>query len=505
VRSQVLMIEDPAFAPGSTHTATVSVPVSPAGMSCTAELWLSADGVTKAASSGAVPFTSTGAQQSISLVITMPAMSPSGGYAVYIDIVSDGVLVGSYQAIENVSVGALVDIRVDRISISPTQVTLGQPVTCIMRCTNYGNSAGSRDIVITIANDGASVSQTIRVTLDAGRSSDVDIEQALGADLSAEVGHITVSADGQSATLDVSGSAAITGVVKAADIGLPVQGATVQLFGMSDQYLTDANGRFTIIGLPFASGYLSVSYPQYVTESVPFQGLTNGATKDIGVVNLTPLSAIQFVSVALPAAGTNYHVGDSIFAGFRVKNVSAQAAYVNLALTLSVAGAWGNTVSTQLLLQPGQVSDWYGTPYPLQQIAARLGAQQLTAYVNSVAVGQVGITVGPTPGTITVVNWRTPPQQALVAAGDAGTWVLKITNVSSSYLSWRALIQVQKPSGGVLTEIDTSGNLAPGAHVLVPSGSVYIKYTEAGGWYWTAQTWANGALQTTDHASTNAY
>jgi len=92
----------PTFASGEVKTAKVRMDVDPVGASCLAELWLSRDGVTKDATSGAMPFVSTGDLQDISLPVTMPG----GGYlyGVYLDIKVGGVLVGAYRATEDVIV-----------------------------------------------------------------------------------------------------------------------------------------------------------------------------------------------------------------------------------------------------------------------------------------------------------------------------------------------------------------------------------------------------------------
>jgi hypothetical protein len=42
------------------------------------------------------------------------------------------------------------DIRVDKITVSPTQVNVGETVTITMTCTNYGTASGSKDISIVI-------------------------------------------------------------------------------------------------------------------------------------------------------------------------------------------------------------------------------------------------------------------------------------------------------------------------------------------------------------------
>ena len=96
-----MKMEDPIFAPGESRTAIATFPVSPAGLACSAELWLSKDGVTKDATSGAVAFTSTGVAQSISCPI--PAM-PAGGYAyqVLLDIAVEGIPLLALRADEDV-------------------------------------------------------------------------------------------------------------------------------------------------------------------------------------------------------------------------------------------------------------------------------------------------------------------------------------------------------------------------------------------------------------------
>jgi len=97
-------MKDPLFGAGSSHGATIPITVEPGGLSCQLELYLTPDGgVTKAATSGLVSFTSTGAQQNVSAgPITMPA----GGvaYDVYIDVFADGMLIGSYAATEKVTI-----------------------------------------------------------------------------------------------------------------------------------------------------------------------------------------------------------------------------------------------------------------------------------------------------------------------------------------------------------------------------------------------------------------
>ena len=90
----------PEFAPGEAKTAVAPITVKPAGLSCEVELYLGPDEATKVATSGGIPFTSTGAAQSISLPIAMPAAE--GTYHVFIDVYAEGYLLAAYQAIEDV-------------------------------------------------------------------------------------------------------------------------------------------------------------------------------------------------------------------------------------------------------------------------------------------------------------------------------------------------------------------------------------------------------------------
>ena len=103
----------PQFAPNEGKVAIATFPVKPAGLACTAELWLGSD-LTKVATSGEKPFTSTGASQSINLPITMPGVE--GTYPVYLDVFVAGQLIGAYRAIEDVVIAPVVTDR----WVSPT-------------------------------------------------------------------------------------------------------------------------------------------------------------------------------------------------------------------------------------------------------------------------------------------------------------------------------------------------------------------------------------------------
>ncbi|MBA7646234.1 hypothetical protein ES703_53996 [subsurface metagenome] len=101
----------PQFTPGEGRVAIATFPVKPAGLSCEAELFLGPDEVTKVATSDRIGFTSTGAEQSVNLPITMPT---TGAYHVYIDIYAGGIFLAAYQAIEDVVIApAIPEIIID--------------------------------------------------------------------------------------------------------------------------------------------------------------------------------------------------------------------------------------------------------------------------------------------------------------------------------------------------------------------------------------------------------
>lgn len=94
----------PQFTPSENKTAVAPITVSPAGLSCEAEIFLGPDDMTKVATSGRVGFTSTGGSQEVRLPITMP--DAEGSYHVFIDIYAEGLLIGAYQTIEDVVIAA---------------------------------------------------------------------------------------------------------------------------------------------------------------------------------------------------------------------------------------------------------------------------------------------------------------------------------------------------------------------------------------------------------------
>lgn len=92
----------PILGANVTYTAIGRFPVTPAGVPCTAELWLGPDPNTKVATSGPLAFTSTGAEQAISFPVTMPV----GGYEyrVFLDIYAGDIPLALYEATEMVTV-----------------------------------------------------------------------------------------------------------------------------------------------------------------------------------------------------------------------------------------------------------------------------------------------------------------------------------------------------------------------------------------------------------------
>jgi len=93
----------PQFDPGEEGVAIATFPTKPAGLECTAELWLASD-MTKVATSGEIPFTATGGDKSISLSITLPG--DEGTYPVYLDVFSNGQRIARFLGDEDVVIVA---------------------------------------------------------------------------------------------------------------------------------------------------------------------------------------------------------------------------------------------------------------------------------------------------------------------------------------------------------------------------------------------------------------
>ena len=92
------------FMPSSAHVATVPITVSPSGLACSAELWLSATpgGSGTKLASVTKTFTSTGAAQNITFNVTMP--STSGVIYIFIDLYVGGQLLLGYNVVDTITV-----------------------------------------------------------------------------------------------------------------------------------------------------------------------------------------------------------------------------------------------------------------------------------------------------------------------------------------------------------------------------------------------------------------
>lgn len=99
---QSMSMADPILGSGLGYTAIGRFPITPEGIQCTAELWLSKDGTSKNATSGTIVFTSTGQIQAINFPVTMPG----GGfnYRVFLDIYAGAIPLALFEATELVTV-----------------------------------------------------------------------------------------------------------------------------------------------------------------------------------------------------------------------------------------------------------------------------------------------------------------------------------------------------------------------------------------------------------------
>ena len=174
----------PQFAPGEAKTAVAPITVMPSGLNCNAEVFLGPDEMTKVATSGLVPFTSTGVSQDVRLPVTMP--SAAGTYHVFIDVYAEGILIAAYQAIEDVVIG----VEESHFAYTNLDCWAGGMVPGSTRFRYFGFSC-------TITNTGSNT-EGHKVTLYMYRT---DLGKAYSTNLREEL--ITL-APGQSATLSFS-------------------------------------------------------------------------------------------------------------------------------------------------------------------------------------------------------------------------------------------------------------------------------------------------------------
>lgn len=136
----------PQFLPSVPKTATMSVPITPAGLSCTGEIYLTPDGVAKVATSGPRAFVSTGLVQDIQLPITMP--SAAGVYLARIEILASGVQVGAYQAVDSVIIALPAfsyGLCTGEGHVCPTMTSFWYP-DLVFTVINYGSASITRTL-----------------------------------------------------------------------------------------------------------------------------------------------------------------------------------------------------------------------------------------------------------------------------------------------------------------------------------------------------------------------
>ncbi|MBA7542449.1 hypothetical protein ES705_34770 [subsurface metagenome] len=131
----------PQFAPGEAKTAIAPITVKPAGLSCEAEVFLGPNEATKVATSGRIPFVSTGLSQDVHLPIAMPAAE--GTYHVYVDVYAEDYLIAAYQAIEDV----VIALPMANLYGVVTDAITGYPLPGVLVTLNglevYTNAAGN--------------------------------------------------------------------------------------------------------------------------------------------------------------------------------------------------------------------------------------------------------------------------------------------------------------------------------------------------------------------------
>jgi len=136
----------PQFSPGESKVALATFTVKPAGIACSGELWLALNG-SKVATSGEVPFVSTGVDQSISLPVTMPGAE--GTYPVYLDVFVAGQLIGAYQAVEDVVITTpIVPWSFSNVNcwLSASGVGTWRQVNFSATVTNVGNARVTKTV-----------------------------------------------------------------------------------------------------------------------------------------------------------------------------------------------------------------------------------------------------------------------------------------------------------------------------------------------------------------------
>ena len=152
--------------------------------------------------------------------------------------------------------------------------------------------------------------------------------------------------------LITTGNGVITGIIRAADSGVPIRGADIRLTGtgLSGSSMggirgafTDANGRYEFTGLPDGTYQLVASKVRYMTMSY---GQTR-AGEEGRAVEVTGGQRVQSIDFALPAGGVivlriGNRFGDPAI-GYRVGLFQAKAGPGPRALTPLPVSSFGST------------------------------------------------------------------------------------------------------------------------------------------------------------------
>jgi uncharacterized repeat protein (TIGR02543 family) len=320
------------------------------------------------------------------------------------------------QANFNVVIPSQVDIRVDSVWVTPAEVNLGEPVICTMRVTNYGNGAGSKDVICSIFQGGSGLPDIhVPVSLAAGESKDMQILQSYG--LGQAVGVFTITADDKTCTLTVQGgNAGVTGVVISSDTGLPLQGVEVTAFsGTIGPVYTGADGRFTLWGIDYISAPVEFKLDNYAHNRANVQGLTSGVAKDIGTVVLSLVSDVVIEQIRWPSK-SSFAYEEYLSVGFLLHNISSHEATATAGIALNlVSGQAGQGAGEHVFVIPaGGRTYWSGIPYPLGLYPHHPGANILIGYVNGVEIGRMNITVGNPTVNLSLAWLTAPPSKATV-------------------------------------------------------------------------------------------
>jgi len=161
--------------------------------------------------------------------------------------------------------------------------------------------------------------EIVSVLLEPGESREVIVQWIAGA-----AGYYDIKVDGLHKQYFVSepdvGYATVTGLVLCSDTGNPAVGALIhapgmQVNGVSIDYFTDDNGRYTIPFVPVIPVmdvvYIHVKdYPGY-SNATGFSGtapLQVGEIRECAPIYLSPLSAVELLSLEMPPEGQHYNL-----------------------------------------------------------------------------------------------------------------------------------------------------------------------------------------------------